>query len=257
MDYSEVEEFSDFLAEDNSGDKKYFTIIPNYVMNIGLNPNELALYLTIKRFAGETGECFLTKSQLTKKTQISRATLKRCMSKLLDLNLIYPTGYKSIQTKGGPQLIVAYGVSDVWALNNFENVKQRGAQIDHTFSTKGGSNVTAKGGSNVTANKNNNTIKNIITSESLDCEFSLQEELKKLEQSPLRQNNIVGHILEETGVELLNRGQFTEAFRRHIRSANRLKVFTDEQIVEATEIAKKNSKDYGWSGETLLKILTK
>jgi hypothetical protein len=44
---------------DNSGDKRYFTIVPNYILNHSTAIDQ-ALYLQMKRLAGDEGLCFAT-----------------------------------------------------------------------------------------------------------------------------------------------------------------------------------------------------
>lgn len=87
--------------------------------------------------------------------------------------------------------------------------------------------------------------------------FSLAEEIKKLEDSPRRDLNVVAMYLEHRKPDLQNREQYQVALRRHLRAAKALANFTDQQIIKALKFADKEYKDIGWTLETLTKILTK
>jgi len=103
--------------QDNSGDRKYFTIIPNYIANHS-TANDQALYFQMKRFAGEDGECFASEVLLRKKLGIGTKALKKSIQYLLDHNWISETGFKEVTTKGGIQKIRVYSINDIWKLNN-------------------------------------------------------------------------------------------------------------------------------------------
>lgn len=89
-----------------------------------------------------------------------------------------------------------------------------------------------------------------------DIPFSLKEEIKKLEDSPRRDLNIIALYFDVRKPDLQNREQFNQALKRHLKPAGALKSFTDQQILKAVDYAKKEYKDI-WTIETLLKILTK
>lgn len=89
-----------------------------------------------------------------------------------------------------------------------------------------------------------------------DTPFSLKEEIKKLEENPRRDLNIVALYFEYRKPDLQSREQYEKALRRHLKPAGELKIFTDNQIIKAIEYAKKEYKDI-YTLETLIKILTK
>ena len=86
--------------------------------------------------------------------------------------------------------------------------------------------------------------------------FSLKDEIKKLEDSPRRDMNIIALYLEHRKPDLRNREQFSATLRRHLRAAKTLISFDDQQILKALGHAK---REYGemYTLETLLKLLTK
>jgi hypothetical protein len=85
--------------------------------------------------------------------------------------------------------------------------------------------------------------------------FSIKEEIKKLEDSPRRDLNIIGMYLEARKPDIRNKGQYQVAFKRHLRPAKDLVPFEDDQIVDAVKKAKEFVPQ--WTLETLVKILTK
>ena len=46
----------EMIIQDRSGDKKYFTIVPNFILNHS-SANDQALYMQMKRLAGDNGTC--------------------------------------------------------------------------------------------------------------------------------------------------------------------------------------------------------
>lgn len=85
--------------------------------------------------------------------------------------------------------------------------------------------------------------------------FSLKEEIKKLEDSPRRDLNIIAFYFSERRPRFENIGQFQTALRRHLRPAKELVPFTDAQIAKASMLAKEKYPE--WTLETLTKIVTK
>jgi hypothetical protein len=133
---------------DESGDKKYFTILPNYIANHS-SANDQALYFQMKRIAGEGGECYASESFLCKKLEIGRIALKQSIKYLLDHKWIKHSGKKLVNTAGGPQLIKVYTVLDIWELNNtFYKGVSKTAPLSETAvleATKGVSETTQRG----------------------------------------------------------------------------------------------------------------
>ena len=85
--------------------------------------------------------------------------------------------------------------------------------------------------------------------------FSLSEEIKKLEESPRRDLNVIALYLEQRKPDLRTREQFNVALRRHLRPAKLLSPFNDDQILRA--VGKVKHEFPGWTIETLVKMATK
>lgn len=107
--------------------------------------------------------------------------------------------------------------------------------------------------SHLNLNSNLNINPKIVAS---DTPFSLKEEIKKLEDSPRRDMNIIALYLDHRKPDLQNRQQYSETIKRHLKPAISLKSFTDSQILKALDYCKKEYKDI-YTLETLMKVLTK
>lgn len=146
-----------YKFEDESGDKKYFTIIPNYILNHS-TPIAQALYLQLKRLAGENGLAYPSRTYLLKHLHIHVNTLKKEISYLLEKGWIEYIGFVDCETLGGIQKMKAYKIKDIWKLNNLEYsnslLKNSSLKVTYkrdSFKNKGGSNKnipSIKGGSN-------------------------------------------------------------------------------------------------------------
>ena len=97
---------------DNSSDRKYFTIVPNYILNHS-TAIEQALYLQMKRLAGENGLCFMTQKNLCKKLGIGKDKLRASLDYLLKHKWIEFVGTTESRTRP----INTYKVNDIWKSN--------------------------------------------------------------------------------------------------------------------------------------------
>jgi DNA-binding PadR family transcriptional regulator len=97
---------------DDSGDRKYFTIVPNYILNHSTATDQ-ALYLQMKRYAGEDGKCFVTQETLCKKLGIGRKALLKSLKYLLDHKWIEAIGLSGGKTRP----IKTYKINDIWKEN--------------------------------------------------------------------------------------------------------------------------------------------
>mgnify|MGYP001600622752 FL=1 len=104
-----------FKVLDDSGDRRYFTIIPNYIVNHS-TPYEQAIYLYMKRVAGETGTCWTSNQEIGKKLQCSRNTISKYRNKLIKRGWIEIVGSKKVGTT--KQTVPEYKIIDLWELNN-------------------------------------------------------------------------------------------------------------------------------------------
>lgn len=107
--------------EDKSGDKRYFTMLPNIILNHS-TANDQALYCQLKKHAGENGICFVSERNLMSNLGIGDKALKASFAYLIKRNWIKFEGLKDVMTQGGPQKVKSYSVVDIWNENiaNYE-----------------------------------------------------------------------------------------------------------------------------------------
>lgn len=131
--------------QDETNDRNYFTIIPNYILNHSTATAQ-ALYLQLKRLAGERNTAYPASRYLKEKLGISHNTLSKELNYLLEKGWIKQIGYKSVNTDGGIQKVKEYKIVDLWQLNNdyykggikIGTPKQRGVKIEpQGVSTRG------------------------------------------------------------------------------------------------------------------------
>jgi DNA-binding MarR family transcriptional regulator len=98
--------------QDESGDRKYFTQIPNMIVNHS-TAYEQSLYLIMKRLAGEKGTCFASLNALARKMGVSKNTAKETISKLLKRKWIKEIEKKKL--RGGQ--VRQFVIVDIWPRN--------------------------------------------------------------------------------------------------------------------------------------------
>jgi hypothetical protein len=101
-------------AEDKSGDRTYFTLIPNMLYEIGLTPYDRDLYHFYKKVAGEAGECWMEFRSISKQTGMSPAQVSNSRKALIAKGLIECTKRKHGESGWATWHII---VKDVWAEN--------------------------------------------------------------------------------------------------------------------------------------------
>jgi len=110
----------------------------------------------------------------------------------------------------------------------------------------------------LTTNKNDKKEKkekkDIVASS--DIPFSLEEEINKLDNSPRRDLKLIGLYFDHRRPTFENKKQFEIALRRHLKPAGLLKEFSNNQILDALDYAKREYKDI-YTLDTLIKILSK
>lgn len=93
------------------------------------------------------------------------------------------------------------------------------------------------------------------TAQSADVAISLKEEVDKLYATERRDLNIIGWYFEKRKPDIRTKAQLQKAIKRHLRAAQDLSPFSDEQIGKAHRFV---SVEYPeWTLETLTKKITK
>lgn len=141
----------DIYIEDESGDKKYFTMLPNLILNHSTAIDQ-ALYCQLKKFAGENVVAFPSATTLMKKLGVTRNTIKKSINYLVKRGWIKEDGKREVMTSGGKQFVTAYKIIDIWKLNveHYEKDYQNKIDLNEGVST-GGVN---RGCQNSATNKN-------------------------------------------------------------------------------------------------------
>ena len=129
-----------FKIIDKSGDRKYFTIIPNYVVNHS-TVYEQAIYLYMKRVAGETGTCWESPINIAGKLGVDPKTIRKYQKKLVERGWIEVIG-----THRKTKPTIEYKIIDLWSLNakyyaEKLDGKERG---NNTFSQRNGNGSRMK-----------------------------------------------------------------------------------------------------------------
>jgi hypothetical protein len=161
--------------QDESGDKKYFTLVPNYILNHS-SAIDQSLYLQMKRFAGENGKCTASKNTLIKKMGIGEKAFNKSLKYLIDHKWIEFAGNSPVITPGGVQNIKTYKINDIWRQNL--DFYEGGAESNHPAKvvpevTKGGVKSSPKVVSKVALIENKDNIEQ-YNRESDKLPFSLE-----------------------------------------------------------------------------------
>lgn len=132
--------------QDESGDKKYFTVIPNYILNHSTLWDR-EVYIQMKRITGEGGTCWTSRKTLAKQCGISERRLDKSLGYLIEHNWIEYIGKKEVLTKGGIQPVNEYRVCDLWNKNNefFQEKYRKGVAQDTTPKYEGVAQNTQRG----------------------------------------------------------------------------------------------------------------
>ena len=116
-----------YNIQDQSGDRKYFTQIPNIIVNHS-TAYEQSLYLVMKRIAGESGSCWASLNWLAKKMGVDKKSVSKNIEKLLKRKWI--SEIESKKVRGG--IVRQFIIVDLWALNIKEY--ESGSQVPTSVS---------------------------------------------------------------------------------------------------------------------------
>lgn len=138
-----------FNIQDSSGDKDFFTIVPNYILNHSTAIDQ-ALYLQLKRLSGDGRKdyCYPSVKYLLKQLGVGKPVLRKSFKYLIEHKWIEDLGKRQVHTAGGLQWVNAYKVNNIWDVNN---EYYKGGSNRHTLSKEGtkdtkGGLKTSKGG---------------------------------------------------------------------------------------------------------------
>lgn len=114
-----------FKITDQSGDRKYFAMIPYYIVNHS-SAYEQSLYLVMKRISSERGVCWASPQTIAKIMGVAPNTVRKYRKKLEQRGWIRKIGTRQIGiTK---QITYEYEIVDLWKLNiDFYSKKRKGS----------------------------------------------------------------------------------------------------------------------------------
>lgn len=242
--------------EDESGDKKYFTIIPNYILNHSTLWDR-EVYIQMKKIAGENGTCWTSRNTLAKQCGMSPRRLDKSIQYLVSHSWIKTIGKKEVSTKGGKQEVNEYKIIDLWDTNNsFYQDKNKGVALKTIPLSKGvarmqrGSTDDTKGiapGATKEEPLNNNQ----ETVAKATLPFSFEEEIQKLSTGTRTDYKIIALYWKRKGYIFENQKQFNSALKRELRPASLLTGYKGEQVGRAIRYCIDNYTDIGWTLETV------
>jgi hypothetical protein len=135
------------IIEDGSNDKRYFTLIPNYVLDHSTLWDR-EVYIQLKRIAGDDGTCWKGRKKLKEICGMSLGRLRKSLNYLRMNGWIDFIGTRKIYTKGGIQEVNEYKITDLWNLNNnYYQDKFKGGSPKNTPLKQRGVTKQVKGGS--------------------------------------------------------------------------------------------------------------
>lgn len=256
---------------DDSSDHKYFTIIPNYVLNHS-SVYDRCLYIAMKRIAGENGSCWMSTRELANNSQMSQAQVRKSIQYLLAKQWIVKVGEK----KGYGGSSNEYKIIDLWQVNN-EFYSQRKvstlnspAKGEHTVPT--GEHRMLRGEHQVAPNKiHEEEPINKIAAAKPTADPVLEKKEKPngnepmdykqfyawCQKSPHKHVRIIGEWADTTKPDLKTRAQWEIFIRRHCRAAKQLEPFTDDQLSTAFTKIEESSGQSGWLKKYTLETLVK
>ena len=231
---------------DDSGDKKYFTQLPHYILNHS-NANDQALYWQMKRYSGENGMCFATEKTLMKKLGIGKKAYDRSLKYLLDKKWVKFIG----MTNGKTRPIKTYVIVDIWKLNilHYEEISS-----ESTLSFKGDKSQKHTKLSSESTVEEEPSKEEQLAAKADEKEFSFKEKLQLMEKDPKRHIQIICLYWKFKNFMVENKEQYQTLMRRDLKSATRLVGFSDEQILEIMEYLE-NENTFKWTMESILKYI--
>ncbi len=244
-----------FKIIDKSGDRKYFTIIPNYIVNHS-TVYEQAIYLYMKRVAGEHGTCWESPNNIAQKLGADPKTIRRYQKRLVERGWIEEVG---IMGKTKPT--IEYKVIDLWELNTKYYVgKDKGNSI---LSLRKGIKLSKKEDLTLLEKVQNGNkeepIKKIDkeeTAPSTAISMTLKEFVDWCGKSNHRHIQIIGNWADTVEPDFQTKAQWEAFIKRNVRTAKNLEPFDDEKIIQGFKKIQEAVKQ-GWLKKYTLETLFK
>jgi len=243
---------------DESGDKKYFTIIPNYILNHSTHWDR-EVYIQMKRVAGENGTCWMSLTKLSKQCGISRNRLLKSLSYLKEHHWIDLVGAKSIETKGGLQRVNQYSINDLWKINSSFYEKKGSLQGKLPYEEGSLQKVVCRINTkkNLTKEELNNKESAQSCAQEISKEWTYQDKWKELIDSDKLLNRIIAVFWKKKGFIFDNSKQFSSRYRRDCRTAKKIAEsgYSEKQLINTFDFVADKYGDINWTLETIEKSL--
>lgn len=245
--------------KDESKDKKYFTILPNYILNHS-SSNDQSLYSQMKRLVGdEEGICYASEKYFKDKMKIGSKALKKSIKYIIDHKWIEYAGEKEVKTKGGVQKIKTYLVKDIWKINM--DYYQQGVSEREPLKNKGVSESNQRGvqkeAKGVAFEQQRRTRKKNIEEDIAKQSFAdgeFKKYLEEIKQDKQRHIQIIGLYWKYKDFIFDNKLQCSSALKRELRPAKSLIGYSDEEIINVMDWLCDNVS-FKWTLETIGKFI--
>ena len=231
-----------YKIKDESGDKEFFTIIPNFIINHSTAIDK-ALYLEMKRFAGENGKCFATEKTIMERLKIGKKAFDNSLNYLLKQKWIIFIGLTDSKTRP----IKTYKINNVWQQNS-EYYKKISAE----------SNVSLQGDKSP-KQEDKSPKQHKISAESNVEEEQYKEDIEEeliagkpaeiipnLLMDKQRHIQIIGLFAKAKKIVFISKDQQSSFIRRNLRAARDLVAYPDEKIIEIMKYLIINA-DFKWT----------
>lgn len=240
-----------FKITDKSGDRKYFTIIPNYIVNHS-TVYEQAIYLYMKRVAGEQGTCWESPINIARKLGADPKTIRRYQKRLVDRGWIEEVG-----TMGKTKPTIEYKVIDLWELNSrYYAGKDKGnCTLSLEIRDKSPKKEDLTPFDKVQNGNKEEPIKKIDKEEN-DTPMSLKEFVDWCSKSNHRHIQIIGNWADTIEPDFQTKAQWEAFIKRNVRTAKNLEPFNDEKIIQGFNKIQEAVKE-GWLKKYTLETLFK
>ncbi len=240
-----------FKIIDKSGDRKYFTIVPNYIVNHS-TVYEQAIYLYMKRVAGEEGSCWESPINIAKKLGVDPKTIRRYQKRLVERGWIEEIG-KAGKTKP----TIEYKIIDLWELNVKHYAgKDKG---NSTLSLRIGNQSSKKEDlalfDKVPNGNKEEPIKK-INKEEIIISMTLKEFVEWCSKSKHKHIRIIGNWADTIEPDFQTKPQWDAFIRRNVRAAQNLEPFEDKRLVEGFKKIQQAVRQ-GWLTKYTLETLFK
>lgn len=221
-----------------------YTAIANEILDHlaqpGINGSEyrILMYVFRKTYGFQKTQDCIPLSQFQKGTLMSRSHVVEVIKSLVHKRILLKEKNVYRFNKNWEQWLVHKRVPQ------YTNVVQGSTQKQYKSSTQ-----------KQTLKRKKETISKESIATTSVAEWNFKEALKKMDESPRRDINIISLYWKNKDPKLTNKKQAEIELRRCLRAAGLLMPYEDDRLVDTMEWLKKNA-DFKWTLESVLKYIT-